>query len=185
MTKPQEERSVTILRCGRCGRSGDVALHDGRFWCGICGDWAVVELERVRDVRVEREAGQAALAPVPFSPEGLRLQPLRIPMGWVMDYNNALYEIDPDPERIPAEDRWWIFKQDMLQMVHPRQNRLLDLGWEPEGDLVDGVYKLVLYEGDFNGELLHDFKTQHRAALVAEIERLLDAVSYGRDVRSC
>lgn len=104
------------------------------------------------------------------------LQPLRIPTGWHVDYNNGLWEIDPVAELIPIEDRWWLFKQDMLQMIQPRFNRMLDLGWYPEGDLFEGHYRLVLYEGDFKGRLLHQFTTRDRQTLVVEIERLLTAV---------
>ena len=68
----------------------------------------------------------------------------------------------------------------MLQMSHPRFNRLLDLGWHPEGDLTRGQYKLVVYEGDFRGRLLHEFGTQERQALVTEIERLLLLVCDGQ-----
>lgn len=107
------------------------------------------------------------------------LQPLRIPAGWLVSYNSALYELDPDPTRIPEPDRWWLFKQDMLQMRHDRANRLLDLGWYPEGDLVTGAYGLVVHEGDFQGPELHRFRTRDRFTLVAEIERLLLAIARG------
>lgn len=80
---------------------------------------------------------------------------------------------------IPAEDRWWIFKQDMLQMSQPRFNRLLDVGWYPEGNVAEGHYGLVVYEGDFNGRLLHRFETRDRHAFVAEIERLLAVICSG------
>jgi hypothetical protein len=52
----------------------------------------------------------------------LRLQPLRIPAGWLVSYNNGLYEIDPDPAVVPEPDRWWVFKQDILQMRHEATN---------------------------------------------------------------
>jgi hypothetical protein len=88
------------------------------------------------------------------------LQPLRIPAGWLVQYNNGLYEIDPNPELIPEADRWWIFKEDMLTLWHSLRNRLLDVGWYPEGNLEEGHYGLVMYEGDFTGELLHEFQTR-------------------------
>ncbi len=105
------------------------------------------------------------------------LQPLRVPAGWLVEYNNGLWEIDPDPARIPEAERWVIFKEDMLQMHHAKANRTLDLGWQPEGDLARGKYRLVLYEGDFRGRLIHESETRDRLALVAEIERLLLAVA--------
>jgi hypothetical protein len=109
----------------------------------------------------------------------LRLQPLRISTGWLVSYNNGLFDIDPDPTAVPERDRWWVFKQDMLQMRHEATNRMLDIGWYPEGDLTVGRYGLVIHEGDFLGPELHRFTTRDRAALVAEIERLLVAISAG------
>jgi predicted enzyme related to lactoylglutathione lyase len=104
------------------------------------------------------------------------LQPLRIPAGWLIEYNNGLYECDPLPESIAAEARPWLFKEDMLQIKHLRRNRLLDLGWYPEGDLVAGAFTVVVYEGDFRGALLHEFRSADRQIIVAEIERLLAAI---------
>ena len=165
------EEAVTVIRCRKCRRSADVALFDGRFWCAWCQTWAEVEVERVRDATVRRDAAAPTL--VRATPAGLPLQPLRIPAGWHVKYNNGLYKVDPLPGLIPEDDRWWVFKQDMLWMVHPQSNRLLDLGWYPEGDLVSGQYGLVVYEGNFRGRLLHEFDTRDRLVLVAEIERLL------------
>ena len=107
------------------------------------------------------------------------LQPLRIPTGRHVDYNNGFWEVDPEPSDVREEDRWRLFKQDMLQLKQPHFNRLLDVGWDPEGDLISGQYKLVVYEGDFSGRLLHECNTRDRLDLVAEIERLLDAVCRG------
>ena len=96
-----------------------------------------------------------------------------------MGYNNGFYQVDPIPGIVPEEEKWFLFKQDMLQLTHDHRNRLLDLGWYPEGDLVDGHYGLVIHEGDFQGRELHRFRTRDRLAVVAEIERLLLAVSAG------
>jgi hypothetical protein len=109
----------------------------------------------------------------------LRLQPSRIPTGWLVPYNNGLFDIDPDPTAVPERDRWWVFKQDMLQMRHEATNRMLDIGWCPEGDPTVGRYGLVIQESDFLGPEMHRFTTRDRAALVAEIERLLVAASAG------
>lgn len=108
------------------------------------------------------------------------LQPLRIPGGWTVTYNFGLYEVDPAADSVPEADRRLLFKQDMLQMRHERNNRLLDLGWYPEdGDMESGRYGLVVCEGDFHGTQLHEFRSRDRAALVAEIERLLVMISRG------
>jgi len=111
--------------------------------------------------------------------ESFPLQPLRVPAGWLVEYNNGLYEVDPDPALVTEADRWWVFKQDMLQMRHARRDRLLDVGWYPEGDLEGGRYGLVVHEGDFRGPCLYRLDTRDRHELVAEIERILVAVCSG------
>jgi hypothetical protein len=109
------------------------------------------------------------------------LQPLRIPTGWSVTFNDGLYEIDPSPDAVPADKHLWFFKEDMLQMQDPHHNRVLDVGWFPSGDLERGEYALHLHEGDWaTGRLLHDFRTRDRRALVAEVERILFAVAEGQ-----
>jgi hypothetical protein len=169
---------VTIVRCGKCGRTGDLALRDNRFWCAWCQDWASLTAEAVENAIVEKGDGPPKLARRP--PEWYPLQPLRIPTGWTVAYNNGLYEIDPSDESVSGVERWVVFKEDMLQMRNERRNRLLDLGWYPEGDLETGQYGLVVYEGDFDGRLLHEFRGRDRPALVEEIDRLLVAISEGK-----
>ena len=95
----------------------------------------------------------------------MRLQPLHIPSGWLVAYNNGLYEIDPDPAVVHEADRWWLFKQDMLQMWHEATNRLLDLGWYPEGDLADGGYGLVVYDGEFPGQRVAPIRHPRQVSL--------------------
>ena len=109
------------------------------------------------------------------------LQPLRIPTGWMVSFNDGLYEIDPSAETIPADKHICFFKEDMLQLHHAHYNRLLDVGWYPEGNLQRGEYALYLHEGDWRtGRLVHEFRTRNRQTLVAEIERLLLAVVEGK-----
>lgn len=171
------EDSVTIVRCFKCSYSGHLSLVGGRFWCAWCSDWSEIEAEQLRDRTVDRDGASLQLRVDPES--GYRLQPLRIPAGWHVQYNNGLYEVDPIADIILENDRWYLFKQDMLQLEHPHLNRLLDLGWYPDGDVVTGTYGLVVYEGDFTGRLLHEFLTRSLSELVAEIERLLVAVGDG------
>ena len=90
------------------------------------------------------------------------LQPLRVSMGWVVEYN-TLHEIDPDSPSLPDKERRLFFSQDLLQFHHPRYNRLVDVGWYPHGDLEAGAYGLVVYEGDFRGRLLHEYSSRPRA----------------------
>lgn len=104
------ERMVTIIRCGKCNRSGDVTVHDDRFWCARCQDWSVMETVQVRDATVRMSGTEPTL--VRAEEAGYPLQPLRIPAGWHVAYNNGLYEIDPDLELVPEADRWWVFKDE-------------------------------------------------------------------------
>lgn len=107
------------------------------------------------------------------------LQPLRITSGWTVSFNDGLYAIDP--ESAPLNDFICYFKADMLQLEHKRYNRLLDLGWHTSDyGTRKGSYVVQLLEGDFRGALLHKFTTRNRIKLVAEIERILYAVTEGK-----
>jgi hypothetical protein len=108
------------------------------------------------------------------------LQPLRIPSGWTVVFNQGFYEIDPLPNLIPPDKHGWFFDQDMLQMEDTHYNRLLDVGWYPSGDLQHGEYALHLHEKDWHGRLLHEFRTRDRLTLVTEVERILFAVAEGQ-----
>lgn len=167
---------VTVVRCGKCGRTGDLALRDNRFWCAWCQDWASLTAEAVENAIIEKQEGTPKLVRRPTA--WFPLQPLRIPTGWTVAYN-GLYEIDPSADEVPEDKQCAAFKQDMVQMRNEHWNRLLDLGWYPEGDMEAGQYRLVVYEGDFHGRLLHEFSGRDRIALIAEIERLLVTISEG------
>jgi hypothetical protein len=171
------DRVVTVVRCGKCGRTGELALRDNRFWCGWCQDWAPLTAEAVENAIIDEHDGPPKLVHRPAA--WYLLQPLRVPAGWTVAYNNGLYEVDPPGESVPEDERRIVFKQDMLQMRNEPRNRLLDLGWYPEGDMKAGHYGLVVYEGDFHGPLLHEYRGRDRPALIAEIERLLVAISEG------
>lgn len=101
------------------------------------------------------------------------LQPLRVPAGWTVTYNE-LHEVDPSD--VNEDDRYTYLKEDLLQMKQEHFNRLLDVGWYPSGNLTEGSYGLVVYEGDFHGTLLFELRTADRSRLVAEVERLLQEV---------
>ena len=107
------------------------------------------------------------------------LQPLRISDGWKISFN-SLFEIDPDASRIPDDHHSWFFKEDLLQMEHPDRNRLLDVGWFPDGDLEHGEFALHVHEGDWHGRQLHEYRTLERRLLVAEIERVFVAITKGQ-----
>ncbi len=107
------------------------------------------------------------------------LQPLRVSEGWTMDYNNGLYELDVAPGVVADNSSWRVFKEDMLQMSHAGKNRIIDIGFYPEGDLEEGEYGMVMHEGDFTGKLIAELHTRDRALLVSTIERWMRKVSSG------
>jgi hypothetical protein len=67
------------------------------------------------------------------------LQPLRIPTGWVIDWNGFL-EVDPIFDVGEVESIG--FGEDLLQISDKTRSILLDLGWYPSGD-PNGEYRLV------------------------------------------
>lgn len=101
------------------------------------------------------------------------LQPLRIPTGWCIEYNDGFYEVDSRSEFLSEEDRMIYFKEDMLQLRNIQRGILLDLGWYSEGSITQGAYLLVVYKGDFQGELLYRYTTNDRQDLTTKIEQLL------------
>jgi hypothetical protein len=104
------------------------------------------------------------------------LQGLKIPSGWCITWN-SFYRIDPSEPC--ALDQTELFRESLLQMEHERADRLLDLGWYPEGDLRDGSYRLVLYRGDFRGNLLFQYVGRDLIEVVAEVERISALVADG------
>ncbi len=101
-------------------------------------------------------------------------QPLRIPAGWTVSYNQ-FYELDATREHV--EEVPSFLKEDMLQMRHEQRNRLLDLGFTPENDWEEGKFRLVLYEGDFGGTLLYEFDSRDKEKVADKINELLFRVS--------
>ena len=89
------------------------------------------------------------------------LQPLRIPAGWTVAYNEFTSSNAHDD-----------LKEDLLQLRHEIKNLLVDLGWYPEGDQ-NGSYLLLLFEGDFEGTCLAEFRSVNREEIVEVLERLL------------
>ncbi len=94
------------------------------------------------------------------------LQPLRIPAGWVVDYND-LREADPSPQSVAA----LLLREDLLQLRHPKAGVLVDVGWY--GDADSGEFAVYVQAGNFRGERLHEFRSRDRLVIVAEVERLL------------
>lgn len=94
------------------------------------------------------------------------LQPLRIPAGWMIKYND-LREADPSPQSYDA----LLLREDLLQLKHSMTGVLVDVGWYGDAEL--GELAIHVYRGDFSGEHLHEFRSRDRHAFIAEIERLL------------
>jgi len=106
----------------------------------------------------------------------LELQELKIPAGWFISYNQ-FYNISPSEETVDSVDT--VFIEDILQFTNDSRNRLIDLGWYPEGDFTIGAYGLVVYEGDFRGKLLYELKSKSKQEIVSEINRLLLDITEG------
>ena len=164
---------LTIVFSQKCAYSEHLTIYNNRFWCAYCNNWSEVETKKMDHVTIANDVMQ----PLAFKPKNPRLQPLRIPSGWTVQYNPWFCEVDPSPETV--EDMNRCFFEDMLTLHHERYNRLLDLGWTPELDYENGSYKLVLLEGDFKGKELYYLETKSREELVTEIERLLQDVTNG------
>ncbi len=104
----------------------------------------------------------------------MKLQDLQISQGWFISYNQ-FYNIEPSKNTVENIDTY--LNEDILQFKHDANNRLIDLGWNPELDWEKGAFTLVVYEGDFCGKLLYELRTKDKAKVVAEINRILQAVT--------
>lgn len=171
------EEDLSVLYCASCGRSGQISRQEVGEWCGWCAAATTTELRTVR-VLTREVADRHTVDGVVVDPENIPLQPLRIPQGWLVSYNGGLHELDPTENTVAW---WWIFKSDMMTLVHEGRQRLLDVSWTGEGDFENGRYRLSLIEGtDYRGALLHTRETRSRAELVEELESILQAVTDGR-----
>lgn len=85
------------------------------------------------------------------------LRELVVTPGWTVRHHQ-FHAIDPTPNLVGDDEALW-FKEDMYQARHERFDRLIDLGWCPEGNYESGQYHLVMYAGDFNGRLLRELTT--------------------------
>jgi len=98
------------------------------------------------------------------------LHALRIPAGWLVDYNQ-FYAMPFDHPMA-----WSVVCKDTLLMLrHMRCDVLIDLSWTPAED-PGGGYLLRAFEGDHCGKELHSFESRDHAAMIGEIERLLEAI---------
>lgn len=104
------------------------------------------------------------------------LQPLILATGWRVEYHQ-FFALEPTPELVEGHELW--FKEDMYQARHEQRNRLIDLGWYPEGKFAAGSFGLVLYEGDFHGELRAELRSKDRQQVVSTMNQWFVSVSNG------
>lgn len=162
------ESGVTVVHCRTCRRSADLALLEGRFWCGWCQDWAEVAAERADRTAIVRDGAEARLVPIP--PLVPPRQPLRIPAGWLLLYNE-FYEVAPSAE--------WTYRHEVLMARNEDRGRLMDLSWRLDEESSEWGFRLAVWSGDWD-ELLHSFRSRDREAVVTELERLFSEIMWGR-----
>ena len=100
------------------------------------------------------------------------LQRLRVSGGWTIVWNNF---VDINLSAISDEDSYTFLGEDLLYARHENFNRILDVGWY--GDLNEGTYGMVVYEGDFHGKLLFELRTRDQRLLVEQIDQWMAKVS--------
>ena len=105
------------------------------------------------------------------------LQELIVTPGWKVEYHQ-FHVIDTATAAADEEIRF-LFKEDMYQARNDGSDRMIDLGWYPEFDLANGEFRLVLYAGDFRGELLREFRTKSRQSVVDTMNEWFNAVTDG------
>lgn len=107
--------------------------------------------------------------------QDISLQPLRIPTGWTVDWNQ-FYDVEPGAELLikglPNADVWQFFLQDLLQLKHFNYNLILDLSWIPEAD-PNGNYQLVLITNQDWENPLATFHSRSKDEIVKKINALL------------
>jgi hypothetical protein len=133
-----------------------------------------VQLEQVEGAEVVRDGAGARLAPTPATNPAR--QPLRVPPGWLISYNE-FYEVDPAPD--------WVGRYDQLQGWFERRDRAVDLEWRRDDDHPGGGFLLRVYSGDGSGQavqetLLHSVWSDHRPEAVRQLERVFALVQVGR-----
>jgi hypothetical protein len=82
-------------------------------------------------------------------PSHLPLQPLRIPSGWRVRFNDWA-EVEPE-----HPDPTMHLSEDMLLLEHEQCNLIVDVGWY--GRAPAGAYGAVVHRGSFDGPELGSF----------------------------
>lgn len=102
------------------------------------------------------------------------LQPLRIPAGWTVKYNNFTeYDLQEDGGEYDYE-----LNEDLLQLEH--SNLLIDLGWYPAMN-IDGRYVMYLLdkkcENPF-GSPIEKFESKSKKEIIEKLEYWMNAGHY-------
>ena len=99
------------------------------------------------------------------------LQPLRIPAGWRVTFND-FFQTEPNYDEPDFEGSWWDFKEDMFQAE--LGDVCLDLGWYPEFKK-NGNFRLVVVRShDWTSPEI-TFRTTSKTEIVSKMEELLQA----------
>jgi hypothetical protein len=105
------------------------------------------------------------------------LQPLRIPTGWLVEWNTFF---DAQPPLDHQNDLSWEFAQDMLLIINNHIGVVIDVDWCP--NLKRGVFRLTavrLYENDdamsrsWDKPLKH-LHTRSKETIVRTLERWME-----------
>jgi hypothetical protein len=102
------------------------------------------------------------------------LQAIRVPVGWVVDFND-LFQVEASSE---SYERGFL-KEDLLQLRHIETNAFIDVGWYGAGP-PEGQFGIHVHEKDFTGLLLEEHQTASRPAMIAMLEELL--LKYGKEL---
>jgi hypothetical protein len=174
------EPTVTVVFCRSCRHSERLTLTDGRFWCAWCQRWTEIDAESVLNTRVALDGDAFRLVPVARPDEWM--QPLRVPPGWLIQWNTLPSEdLDPTADYHGGGMNLFLATNEGLR-------RTIDVDWHAEpGPPVTGRYRVqVLPLTDPTPEErhtlgptadwdtpIHTFETASRSALVVELEACL------------
>lgn len=114
--------------------------------------------------------------------QDISLQPLIIPTGWTVVWNQ-FYDVEPGAdlliEGLPDGEVWELFLQNLLQLKYPHRNLILDLGWIPEAN-PHGNYQLELIKNEEWEYPIVTFKSINKKKIVDKINSLLLEVTSGK-----
>lgn len=110
------------------------------------------------------------------------LQPLRIPSGWIVGFNE-FFDVEPVFEKY-LDDQSWDFSEDLLQLSNEYRKIIIDLGWYPSHDPA-GQFRLMAvkwFAEDEEPEVdpwrqpLKEFETRSKREVVQKIEEWLEEI---------